>query len=227
MEGPCQVALPILLNNGELARIGCASQHSPSKPYLLEFHATHIWILWMVFDISLKSISEHCDFNFSKKMRRGTKYIAPLDQARTTVLLSKYFLSAICGKKIIPIHQSCLSLPPPPNSKNQSPQASWEQFINYVDTFFPFQTLCNWLIKPIYFRKILLFSSSLFPPKKRVKFKVTNFLAQHMLRTDKFVEVISNILRICTSTKVIFFWTRKLFLTLRVVQASALLGKKM
>ena len=72
MEGLCQLAQPILANSPNLGRIGIASQHGPSMPYLLRFHAIHFWnprsilvnpmqVLWMVFEILLRSFSGNCD----------------------------------------------------------------------------------------------------------------------------------------------------------------------
>ena len=43
MGGLCWIALPILPNFGELARIGRATLHGPSMPYLLGFHAMYFW----------------------------------------------------------------------------------------------------------------------------------------------------------------------------------------
>ena len=43
MEGPCQLAMLILPEFGESAGIGCASQHGPSTPNLVGFHAIYFW----------------------------------------------------------------------------------------------------------------------------------------------------------------------------------------
>ena len=43
IEGPCWVARPILANSPKLGRIGSGSQHGPSTPYFLGFHAVHFW----------------------------------------------------------------------------------------------------------------------------------------------------------------------------------------